>query len=182
MSVVNIGTPQVANRAFVALAVEAGIVQVIKTVIGLATDKISLLIALEEALSQSNPGLAAGLNIQTLDAILAYTNDLPNNPFVTADHLPKLLNENGPASTSAARDGGVNTQVNVTFSEPPNGYTYEIYLNSVLAKAGSLSGQSGFVNEAVSGVAAGAVTVRVLYVNPADGDITRFGQIVNIAS
>ena len=70
--IVNIGTPQVANRAFLPLAIEAGIEVVIQSIVTLAMDKKTLLIELVDALSISNPELAAALNMDTLDAILKY--------------------------------------------------------------------------------------------------------------
>lgn len=178
INLVNVGVPQVANRAFVALAVEAGIEATIRSIVGLALDKISLLAAVKTALQLGNPVLADALNVQTLDAILDYM-QLTDGAIVQADQLPPLLNESGPVSVSAARDGGVAGQVNVTYSEPPVGYVGEIYLDGVLAKISTAQAAGGFVNDVTSGVAAGGHTIRVLFRNPS-GAMTRFGPLVTI--
>ena len=182
VDMVNLGTPQVANRAFVALAIEAGIETTIRSLVLLAMDKISLLMALKEALIVNNEPLATALNLQTLDAILDYMALKSDPPVVNVSALPTLLDDDGPASTAAARDGGINTQINVTYSEPPSEHTAEIYLDGVFFKHSTATPVDGFVNDFVSGVAAGAHTIRVLYRRTLDGAITRFGSVMNIAS
>ena len=176
----NVGVPTVANKAFVALAVEAGIVDVIASIVTLAMDKRTLLEQLVDALDETNPPLAAALNLDTLDAILAYMAKLPKAPVALTSELPEMVNENGPASVTAARDGSVPGQVNVTFSDRPAGYRYAIYLDGVLQKVANLAGSGGFVNEAIQNVAAGPHTVRVLFVTD-EMAITRFGPIAEIA-
>lgn len=172
--------PTVANKAFVPLAVEAGIVDVIASIVTLAMDKRTLLERLVDALEETNPPLAAALNLDTLDAILAYMAKLPKAPVALTSELPEMVNENGPASVTAARDGGAPGQVNVTFSDRPAGYRYAIYLDGVLQKVGNLDGSNGFVNEAIQDVPEGPHTIRVLFVTP-DLAITRFGPIAEIA-
>lgn len=173
----NIGVPQVANRAFVALAVQAGIEATIESLVTLAMDKRALLIALKEALWEDNQPLAEALNIETLDAIVAYM-ERRGTGIVFANKLPDLLDEDGPASVSAARDAGTKTQVNVTFSEPPVGHTYEIYLDGVFQKAGEVAASGGWVNDAVADIVDDKEerVVRVLFVD-VDGNMTRFGPI-----
>jgi len=187
VDLVNLGTPQVANRAFVlgypcgmALAVEAGIENTIQSLVGLALDKISLLAALKEALQTDNPALANALNLQTLDAILAYISTKSDPAILNANELPPLLDQAGPASVTAARDGGVSSQINITYAEPPAGYSAEIYLDGVFIKHSTATAISGFVNDFISGVAAGSHTIRVLY-RDENGAITRFGQMVEVA-
>lgn len=176
----NVGVPTVANKAFVPLAVEAGIVDVIASIVTLAMDKRTLLERLVDALEETNPPLAAALNLDTLDAILAYMAKIQKSPVALTSDLPEMLNANGPASVTAARDAGVPGQVNVTFSAQPEGWLYAIYLDGVMAKVGSLAGTSGFVNEAIQDVPEGAHTIRVLFVTP-ELAITRFGPIAEIA-
>ena len=53
-NLVNVGTAQIANRGFVALAVEAGIVTVIESLVLLAVDKRTLLGLLVDALTEDN--------------------------------------------------------------------------------------------------------------------------------
>lgn len=178
VNIAYIGEPQVANPAIVALAVDAGIVTLIESLVPLATDRISLLIALKEALgggaNPPNPELAAALNTQVLDAILSYMASLPGARVVPVDRVRTLLDHDGPASVTALRDGGVPTQVNVTFNEIPSGYTaYELYVNERRWKTGNLAGVEGWVNEALQGVAAGPQTIRVCYVD-ANGAMSRF--------
>lgn len=179
VDMVNVGVPQVANRAFLPLAVEAGIVAVIQSLVPLATDKLSLLFSIKQALENSNPALANALNTQTLDAILAYMETLPSAFVVSADKLPSLENEAGPASVAAARDGGVPTQVNITYSAPPEEYTSEIYFDGVFRKHSMEAGSNGWVNEALANIPVDGQqhTIRVLFRTP-DGNVTRFGPIV----
>lgn len=177
-NLINIGAPQVANRNFVSLAAEAGLEATIKSLVTLAMDLVSLLAALKNTLEGPNPALAAALNIETLKAFLAYMALAPNAPVLLAASLPETLYEDGPASVSAARDAG--TQVNVTFTEPPGGYSYEISVSGVHWKSGTLAGAGGFVNESIQGVPAGAQAIRVRFVN-GTGAVTRFGPVANIS-
>ncbi len=179
VDLVNIGVPQVANRGFVALAIDAGIETTLRSLVPLATDKITLLAALKAALLGSNEPLAVALNMQTLDMILAAIYG-PDAPVVDAAHLPEFLNQAGPASVSAARDSGDATQVNITYTAPPAGFTAEIYLDMVFVKHSTLAPSGGFVFDALFGVALGAHTIRVLY-RSATGQITRFGPLANIS-
>lgn len=179
-NMINIGVSQVANRAFVPLAIEAGILSVIKSLIPLAADKLSLLASIKEALEASNAPLAAALNTQTLDAILDYMSDLESSPVLSVEKLPRLKNEAGPSSVSAARDAGAPTQVNVTYSAPPAGYTAEIYLDGVFQKHSIAAASGGFVNDFIANVPVDGVShsIRVLY-RTEDGSITRFGTLAS---
>jgi len=181
VNLTNVAVPSVANQAFVPLAVEAGIEAVIASLVPLAKDKRTLLVELVGALENTNPALAAALNMDTLDAILRFMASKAKAPVVLTRDLPETVHEAGPASVSAARDGGDPTQVNVTFSEPPAGYKYAIYVDAVLSKVGSLAADSGWVNEAVTGVPddGQAHTVRVLFITP-ENHITLFGPIAYV--
>lgn len=174
----NLGTPSIANKAFVPLAIEAGIETVIASLVPLAMDKKTLLIRLVEALEASNPELAAALNMDTLDAILRYMARKAKSPVVAAADLPETVAEPGPESVTAARDGADQMQVNITFSEPPSGYMYAIYLDGIFQKVGALAGSGGFVNEALQDVPDDGEThtIRVLYVTP-EKAITLFGPV-----
>ncbi|WP_119069198.1 hypothetical protein [Aggregatilinea lenta] len=177
--ITNLGVPQVANQAFVPLAIEAGIEDVIRSLVPLATDKQTLLVNLVAALSGSNPGLAAAMNMDTLDAVLKYVTAQPGSPILLASALPDMLDEDGPASVTAARDASEPGQVNVSFNAPPDGYSYRLYLDGVFRRAGSQAGTGGWVSEALAGVAVDAHehTVRVLYVRAGTGALTRFGPV-----
>jgi hypothetical protein len=177
--ITNLGVPQVANQAFVPLAIEAGIEDVIRSLVPLATDKQTLLVELVAALAGSNPGLAAALNLDTLDAVLKYVTARPGSPILLASALPEMLDADGPASVAAARDASVPTQVNVSFSAPSDGYGYGLYLDGVFRQAGSQAGTGGWVSEALASVPldAHAHTVRVLYVQAGTGALTRFGPV-----
>jgi len=182
VNVNNIGDPQIVNRGFLPLAIEAGIEGVISSLIPLATTKRELLIHLVGALTPTNPALAEALNTETLDAILNYMMSKTSTPVVYTANLPPQLDENGPASVVAARDGGEPTQVNVTFSDRPATYKYAIYLDMVLVKEGDLAGAGGFVNEALQEIAPDGKrhTIRVLFVSP-DLAVTRFGPVASFA-
>lgn len=182
MNIDNIGIPQVANPAIVALAIDAGIVPLIESLVPLATDRISLLIALKEALgggaNPPNPELAAALNTQVLDAILGYMSSLPGARVVPAERVRRVLDHSGPLSLVAARDINALGQVNVTFNEIPPGFTsYELYVNERFWKAGTLPGVEGWVNEAIQDVPPGQQVIRVCYVN-ADNQMSRFSKVL----
>jgi hypothetical protein len=58
-------------------------------------------------------------------------------------------------------------------------FTAEIYLDGVFVNHSTASPGGGFVNDFISNVSPGAHVVRVLY-RGAEGQITRFGPLVNI--
>jgi hypothetical protein len=173
---------QVVNRAFVALAIEAGIETVIRSLVGLATTKEQLLLKLKLALGESNPPLAAALGLGTLEAILKYMGSkTAASAVVLEEDLPELLDQAGPASVSAARDGGTPTQVNITFNEAPNGFVPELYLDGVYIRDSEVTPAGGWVNDALSNVALGSHTIRVLYRQLAGGGQTRFGPLAQVS-
>ncbi len=171
---------QVVNDAFVPLAIEAGIETVIKSLLTLATTKRQLLILVKAALAVSNPPLAKALGIQTLEAILKYMQKRAAG-IVMGEDIPELLDEDGPASVTVARDGTVNTQVNVTFNKPANGYTPRIYLDGVFQKNSTVTPSGQFMNDSLANIPAGAHQIRVLFRRDSDGAQTRFGPIGTIA-
>ncbi len=171
---------QVVNDAFVPLAIEAGIETVIKSLLTLATTKRELLIMIKATLAVSNPPLAKALGIQTLDAILKYMQKRAAG-IVLGDQIPELLDQDGPAGVWVARDGGLNTQINVTFSEPPVGFHGRIYLDGIFQKESVAIPAGGVVNDSIQGVAAGAHSIRVLFRRDSDGAQTRFGPLGTIA-
>lgn len=186
----NVGTPTVINRAFVALAVEAGIETVIKSLIGMwGMDLRSLLLKVKEALSDSNAPLASALNADNLAAILDYMSRAEGGivPMVNTLPLalPMLENVAGPASVSAAFDGGVTEQVNVSIPEagdPATWTQYEIYVDGVFWKTGTNSPSAGWINDSVQGVPTTAQTIRVLFARSEDGQRyqTQFGPIATL--
>lgn len=177
INITNLGMPQVANRAFVALAIEAGIEAVIRSLVGLAVDKYTLLVGLKQALEVPNKPLADALNFQTLDAIMDYISTKSGSAIVNANQLPSLLDADGPVSIAAAWQEGVPGQVNVTFNAPPEGWTSEIYLDGVFYKHSTEAGTEGWVNDSLQSVPAGAHTIRVLY-RDGSGNISRFSLTI----
>lgn len=177
----NIGEPQYANVVFVPLALAAGIENLIKSLVPLAIDRRQLLILLVEALQDINPPLAAALNTQTLEAIMAVIAADPDAVVVPVDKLPATVNEDGPASVSAARDASVTSQVNISFPAPPQGGGYVIAVNEQpLKRVEVYTGGGDWVNEAIQGVPEAAeVHVRVLYLT-ADGAMTNFGPLAKV--
>lgn len=169
-------TGQVANRAFVPLAIEAGIEVVIASLVPLAKDKLTLLGQMKVALQDTNPALAAALGIETLTAILDYM-AVKAATVVPADQLPVLLDQDGPSVVNAGRDGGTPTQINIGFTTPPVGFQAEIYLDGVYQKTSTQPDSGGNTFDILNDVAAGAHTVRVLYKRTSDGAITRFGPL-----
>ena len=177
----NIGMAQIANRGFVALAVEAGIVGVIESLVLLAVDKKTLLGQLSDTLSSSNPELADALNTQTLDAIMAYMDTLDTSGVVEAQNLPVLMDEDGPVSVTANWNGGSpsSEQIDVTYWKPPVDYTAEIYLDGVFAKHSTVEPAGDYCFDAISGIQVAITNVRVLY-RDGEGNLTRFGPIANV--
>jgi hypothetical protein len=185
----NIGQPTIVSRGFLPLAIEAGIEETIASLVGSTGISLrGLLLAIKAELGEGqnppNRPLAEALNLDNLSAILAYVARsggavLPASQLV-GTNLPALLDEDGPASLSAARDGGVAGQVNLSFPESPFGYTdYEVYLDGVYWKAGSEAAVDGWINDSIADVPGGAHTARLLYLD-ADGAMTRFGPIAEV--
>lgn len=187
MQVINLGTPTIASRGFVPLAVEAGITATIESLVsGLAIDIKSLLVELKNELKDVNEPLAAALNLDNLAAIIAYMerNDtgIMAASGLPVSSLPVLLDENGPSSVSAGRDGGDPAQINVGYSAPPDGYRAEIYLDGVFIKFSDLAPTNGTVWDIVTGVPVdgGAHNIRVLFSTTGEAgedQQTRFGPI-----
>lgn len=175
----NLDVPQVANRAVIPLAVEAGIADVIRSLVGLAVDKRTLLIGLKRQLARTNPPLARALNTQTLDAVLDYLRRTGRSAFVDAAYLPPLLDADGPAVVSAGRDASDPAQINIGFSAPPADHTAELYLDGVYIQDSTQPPTDGTVYDILTGVAPGDHTVRVLFRTPTGG-LTRFGPVANI--
>lgn len=179
--ITNLGARMVANVAFVPLAVQAGIIPTIKSLVGLAKDEISLVILLKQSLWDDNQPLSLAINTGTLGAILKYM-ALIGESVVFAEDLPDMLDMDGPASVSAGRDGGTPTQVNIGFSTPPEGFVCDIYLDGVFAKTSSQTGNPT-VFDILTGVelGAGAHDIRFIYRRVSDGALSRFSAVVNIA-
>ncbi|MFP4322645.1 MAG: hypothetical protein ACLFTK_09340 [Anaerolineales bacterium] len=183
----NIYDSHIAARGFVPLAIEAGIETVIRSVTPLARDETSLLLALKTALWESNRPLADALSIPTLRAIMKHLAARENASVMLADDLPTLLDQDGPATVNAARDGSVPTQVNVSYIAPPTetidaeevAWTGEIYVAGNFAKHSTVAAVDGWCHDLVQHVGPGAVTIRVCYRSPR-GEITQFGPIVEI--
>lgn len=177
--ITNLGARMVANVAFVPLAVQAGIIPTIKSLVGLAKDEISLVILLKQSLWDDNQPLAQAINTGTLGAILKYMALVGESVVFDVD-LPDMLDMDGPASVSAGRDNGEPTQVNVGFSTPPEGFECQIFLDGVYVKTSTQTG-SPTVWDTIQGVADGAHNVRFIYRRVSDGAMSRFSSIINIA-
>lgn len=186
----NIGQTTISSAGFVPLAIEAGIEAVINSILsGLAMDRRSLVIAVKDALKDSNPELAAAINTDNLQAVIEFIS-LSTGTLYMTNELPKTVDVAGPASVTATRDGGVTTQVNITFSAPPTvegsdptaWWDARILLDGVPVKTlTNIDGTSGFVNTFIENVTAGGHTIRVLYVDPATGDQGLFGQLASVS-
>jgi len=101
--------------------------------------------------------------------------------IVFAADLPVMLNRDGPASVTAARDGGTPTQVNVTFAEDTAAEPltrYAIYLDGIFQKTATYVPDTGWVNDIIQDVDENGQphNIRVLLVD-ANLAITRFGPI-----
>jgi hypothetical protein len=185
----NIGQATIVSRGFLPLAVEAGIEETIASLVGSTGIGLrELLLAIKAELGEGqdppNRPLAEALNLDNLSAILGYVARsggavLPASQLVQTN-LPTLLDEDGPASLDAARDGEVTGQINLSFPESPSGYTdYEVYLDGVYWKTGSEAAVDGWVNDSIADVPDGAHTARVLYLDE-DGAQTRFGPVAEV--
>jgi len=121
MAINYLGSPSVVNVGFVPLAVEAGVITTIKSLVPLAKALPELVIKLHDALFESNQPLAEAMNLDTVTALLNYMAE-SGDSVVLGSELPQTLNMAGPASVSAGRDGGTPTQINLGFSSPPEGF------------------------------------------------------------
>lgn len=180
MAVNDLGSPMAVNVAFVPLAVEAGIITTIKSLVGLAVSLPQLVIRLHDALIEDNQPLAEAMNFDTVQALLDYMNASGESVVLGRD-LPVTRNQDGPAEVSAGRDGNDATQINIGFSTPPEGYQALVFLDGVYQKTSVQEG-SPLVWDILQGVPAGYHTVRVLYRRVEDGALTRFGPMSVIAS
>lgn len=179
MAIYDLGMPMVANIAFVQLAVEAGIVATLRSLVGMATSLPQLVVMLHDELIGSNAPLAEAMNYDTVNALLTYMAQAGESVVLARD-LPVALNEDGPASVSGGRDGNEATQINIGFSTPPVGYKAVVFLDGVFLKASTETGDPT-VFDIIANVPAGYHTVRVLYRRDEDGALTRFGPLVEIA-
>jgi len=93
----DIGMPTIVNRAFTPLAIEAGIVPVIRSLIGFGKSKRSLLIDLFDALRDTNPELAASLNSGSTPGVDGWVFEAIQGvpPDGTPSHNQGVVYENG---------------------------------------------------------------------------------------
>ena len=174
----NIGMPTIAGRGFVALAIEAGITNVIPELLsGMAMDIRTLTLATKDAVKETDPDLAAALNTDNILLVIDYIYRL-NGSVMKSAGLPLVLLEDGPAEVSAEWDANPG-QINVTYTAPPRGYTGEIYLDAVYWKHSTEAPVEGYVTDSVVDVPPDVTKVRVLYRSP-DGNLTRFGPIAEL--
>lgn len=178
--ITNLGARMVANVAFVPLAVQAGIIPTIKSLVGLATDEISLVILLKQSLWDDNEPLSRAINTGTLGAILKYMALIGESVVFDVD-LPDMLNMDGPASVSAYREPEELTQINIGFTAPPEGFECDVYLDGVFAKTSTEAPSNGNVFDTLQGVALGNRNVRFIYRRVADGALSRFSAVVEFA-
>jgi len=200
MGIQNLGTPQVANRAIVQLAIEAGIVDLIKSLVAVATDKRSLLLQIVDTLGDAVEGksvhpalntqffaevlekasaddLIVAFNMDVLDKVLEYIDSDSDSAVVSVKSLPRTIPVDGPAETSVVRDRDT---VEITFSEPPVDWAYEIYVDLKYVGKGAQATATvvdGLVTHSLVMPFDGEThTVRVLFVDPS-GSMTRFGPV-----
>lgn len=174
----NVGARTIVTRGIIPLLVDAGACEIIQEKLdGSAIDERSLLLAVKKELGSGYPVLAAALNFDTLEVLVTYMESAGMGAS-TVDGLPTLLNEDGPVSVTAERNGGDPTQIDITYNSPPPTYEAEIYRDNRLAKTSDDNGSGGTVSETLTGVEDDEEehTIRVLYIN-ADGDQTRFGPV-----
>jgi len=194
----NIGTPQVANRALLPLAIEAGLLDLVRYLVPIAVDKRTLLERIIEALEQAvagnphpclnmtvfqevlemiRPGdVYNAINVDTLDRLLEIVNENPKAPVMEVKALPKMALVGSPPIVKAGRDRQKPTQVNVVFSAPPADAKYEIYLDLQLALIGNKDpDEDGYVYERLLVPEDGKRhSVRVLF-NLPENRMTPFG-------
>lgn len=176
----NFGRPSVINIAFVPLAIEAGIEATIRSLVPLATDDKSLLIALKDALEPSNPTLAEALRPDTLGLLVRYIAQKDAGSVASLNDVPETLNADGPAATFAGRTGDT---ISVTWTGPPADHTSLILLDGVIVHHsaaqddGDGTADDSFV---YAGLSNDAHTIRVLYKRTEDGAITRLGPVATI--
>lgn len=84
---------------------------------------------------------------------------------------------------TAQRNGTIPTTIDITFDEPPVGFTYEIYLDNRLKKSGLEAGVGGTVTETLENVVddASEHEIRVLYYETVTERITHSSLPVTFA-
>lgn len=149
----NINDPQVANRAFVQIALDLGAESLIRSMVGeYAITEKRLLELLIGQLEGPQPDIAAALNIHSLRAIVsAIAVDLENATVMPVSGLIPLADEDGPASVTASR--GTGKSVDVTFTDYPSitdaVVSAEVYIDRVFAKHVSTLASGGIVSTTV---------------------------------
>ena len=144
----NIGVPQVANRAIIPIAIQAGLADLVAALVPMATNRLTLLVALVAelekaqayALGQSTTPPHATLNLAVLQDVLLHTHpgeiyqaintDVLTRlldyidadiaaPVMSVSKLPDTLHAPGPAIVTAERDPEDASALLILFSEPP---------------------------------------------------------------
>lgn len=166
--------PQIGGRGFLPLAISLGVIDIIKELIPLALDDVDLAYKLHERIPDPYKD-AIGLDfVNRLIEYIQRTEE--TSPVMWVKDLPTLLDESGPASITATRDTVQRRKVIVSFNDPPEGYGYEVYLDSVYQQSLFVESTSGITKIAIGPVElnTGDHTVRVLYTTP-EGAQTLFG-------
>ena len=174
---------QLVNRAIIPLAIEAGIVAVLRSVASHGMTRVELGNAAHDALRVSNPPLAkAMLDPRIVDTILDYIQQKYTSPLIDAGDIPEMLDVDGPAGTWVSRSGRT---VSITWTTPPDGFVSEIYFDGVFIKRSAVTdegdGNADDTFQVPDGIVPGGEhTIRVLYVREIDGATSRFGPIVTV--
>ncbi len=133
-----------------------------------------------EVLAIESPGnIYEAINTDLLRYLLKYLDDKADAQVKTVSALPPLAPIDGPKEVFAGRNINKPEEVNITFTAPPEEYTYEIYLDLRYVKSGSLKDSGdGYVYETLSVPKDDQQhTVRVVYVTP-EKNIGRFSTAV----
>jgi len=169
-----IGQPTVANSAFVPLAISAGLPAVIEGLVLVGVPLSLLLEQVTNAVQANNPTLADALNNDTLKAVLDYM-AISGSSVRLGFNLPTTLNMAGPVFGSAPyRDGNNPSQVNLSISEPPEGFVVDVYVYEMRKMTSDETPVGGYLYDSISGVDGGTQIIRAIYRRLTDGALSRF--------
>lgn len=165
--------PTVVSDVFVLLALEAGVGDVIKRLMGIGKPVNILIQEVYSEILPLHPDIAEALNFDTFRAVVDYMTSI-GEPVTLGFNLPQLLDEDGPTNVSAVRNAQDPTKLRVTFDAPPNGYRAKLFVD------GKIVTMTDVGDVTVDGVGLDKLKVRVVYQKKDTRGLSRFSQMVTV--
>ena len=164
--------PTVVSDVFVLLALDAGVGNVIKRLMGIGKPVNILIQEVYDEMLPIAPEIAGALNYDTFRAVVDYMTSI-GEPVVLGFSLPQLLDEDGPANVTAVRNAQDPTKLRVTFDAPPNGYRAKLIVDGQTVKLSD-------VGDVTVDVGLDKLKVRVVYQKKDTRGLSRFSQMVTV--